>query len=109
MAALRLDGRLLSRARLKGILADFRAAFAHYRMWCVGRKDYVVTAGGNVLADELLDLFSRPEAFAAFVATDVYVPAELFACYMGTDAEIEPGLLDIPALSHGEAAWEAPS
>ena len=108
VAALRLDGRLLSRARLKGILADFRAAFAHYRMWCVGRKDYVVTAGGNVLADELLDLFSRPEAFAAFVATDVYVPAELFGCYMGTDAEIEPGLLDIPALSHGEAAWEAP-
>ena len=108
VAALRLDGRLLSRARLKGILADFRAAFAHYRMWCVGRKDYVVTAGGNVLADELLDLFSRPEAFAAFVATDVYVPAELFACYMGTDAEIEPGLLDIPALSHGAAAWEAP-
>ena len=108
VAALRLDGRLLSRARLKGILADFRATFAHYRMWCVGRKDYVVTAGGNVLADELLDLFSRPEAFAAFVAADIYIPAELFACYMGTDNEIEPGLLEIPALSHGAATWEAP-
>ena len=106
--ALRLDGRLLSRARLKAILADFRAAFRHYRMWCVGRKDYVVTAGGNVLADELLDLFSRPDAFAAFVAADVYVPAELFACYMGTDNEIEPGLRDIPALSHFDATWSAP-
>ena len=108
VTALRLDGRLLSRARLKGILADFRAAFTHYRMWCVGRKDYVVTAGGNVLADELLDLFSRQESFAAFVAADVYIPAELFACYMGTDNEIEPGLLEIPALSHGSATWEAP-
>ena len=108
VVALRLDGRLLSRARLKGILADFRAAFTRYRMWCVGRQDYVVTAGGNVLADELLDLFSRPETFAAFVATDVYSPADLFACYMGTDEEIEPGLLDVPALSHGVAAWKAP-
>ena len=108
VAALRLDGRLLSRARLKAILADFRAAFTHYRMWCVGRKDYVVTAGENVLADELLDLFSRPEAFAAFVVADVYGPAELFACYMGTDDEIEPGLLDLPALSHFAAAWKAP-
>lgn len=106
--ALRLDGRLLSCARLKAILADFRAAFAHYRMWCVGRKDYVVTAGGNVLSDELLDLFARSEAFAAFVAVDVYGPAELFACYMGTDGEIEPGLLDMPALSHAAATWEAP-
>ena len=105
---LRLDGRLLSQARLKGILADFRAAFTHYRMWCVGRQDYVVTAGGNVLADELLDLFSRPEAFAAFAAADVYSPAELFACYMGTDDEIEPGLLDMPALSHAAAMWKAP-
>jgi len=108
VAALRIDGRLLSLARLKAILADFRAAFTHYRMWCVGRKDYVITSGGNVLADELLDLFSRPEAFAAFVATDIYIPAELFACYMGTDNEIEPGLLDVPALSHSAATWEAP-
>ena len=108
VAVLRLDGRLLSRARMKGILADFRAAFVHYRMWCVGRKDYVVTAGGNVLADELLDLFARPEAFAAFAAADIYIPAELFACYMGTDNEIEPGLLDIPAISHRVALWEAP-
>ena len=106
--ALRLDGRLLSRARLKGVLADFRSAFTHYRMWCVGRKDYVVTSGGNVLADELLDLFSRPEAFAAFVSADVYVPSELLACYMGTDYEIEPGLLEIPSFSHASAAWNAP-
>ena len=108
VVALRLDGRLLSCARLKGILADFRAAFTHYRMWCVGRKDYVVTVGGNVLADELLDLFSRPDAFDAFVAADIYAPAELLACYMGTDYEIEPGLLEMPALSHASAAWNAP-
>ena len=109
VAAMRLDGRLLSRARLKGILADFRAAFVHYRLWCVGRRDYVVTAGGNVLADELLELFARPEMFAALASADVYSPSELFACYMGTDYEIEPGLLDIPALSHFAATWRAPA
>ena len=108
VAALRLDGRLLSRARLKGILADFRAAFTHYRMWCVGLHDYVVTSGGDVLASDVLDLFSRQEPFEAFVKADIYIPAELFACYMGTDYEIEPGLLDIPAISHADATWSAP-
>ena len=108
MAALRLDGRLLSRARLKGILADFRAAFTHYRMWCVGLHDYVVTAGGDVLSSDLLDLFARQEPFEAFVKAEIYIPAELFACYMGTDYEIEPGLLDLPAVSHAAATWSAP-
>ncbi len=108
VAALRLDGRLMSRTRLKGILADFRAAFSHYRLWCVGRYDYVATAGGKVLADELLDLFAKPEAFAVFASADIYTPAELFACYMGTDYEIEPGLLEIPAASHASAIWNAP-
>lgn len=106
--ALHLDGRLLSRSRLKGILADFRKVFAHYRFWCVGRHDYVVTAGGNVLADELLELFDRTETFAAFTASDIYAPSELFACYMGTDYEIEPGLLDLPTFTHAAASWHAP-
>lgn len=108
VAALRLDGRLLSRARLKGVLADFRAAFTHYRMWCVGLHDYVVTAGGDVSASDVLDLFARQEPFEAFVKADIYIPAELFACYMGTDYEIEPGLLDLPAISHADATWSAP-
>ena len=108
VAALRLDGRLLSRARLKGILADFRAAFTHYRMWCVGLHDYVVTSGGDISASDVLELFSRQEPFEAFVKADVYIPAELFACYMGTDYEIEPGLLEIPAITHADATWSAP-
>lgn len=108
VAALHLDARLLSRARLKRILADFRAVFRHYRLWCTGRHDYVLTAGGNVLADEVLDLFANEKASAAFVAADAIAPGEVFACYMGTDFEIEPGLLDIPSFGRTRAVWTAP-
>ena len=108
VAALHLDARLLSRARLKRILADFRAVFGHYRLWCTGRYDYVLTSGGNVLADEVLELFSNEKAAAAFVAADAIAPSEVFACYMGTDFEIEPGLLDIPAYGRMHATWSAP-
>lgn len=106
-AALRLDGRLLSRARAKGILDDFKAVFGGYRLWCVGRKDFVVTSGGGVLFDEVLDLFAKPDAFAAFSSADIYAPADLFACYMGTDAEIEPALGTV-SFSHARAVWHAP-
>lgn len=108
VAALHLDGRLLSRARLKGILAEFRAAFTHYRLWCVGRQDYVVTSGGGVLADEAMELFADPRKFAVFAAADLVAPAEFLASYMGTDYEVEPGLLDVPAFSHARAVWSAP-
>ena len=43
VAALHINARLLSQARLKGILSDFRAAFIHYHLWCTGRSDYVLT------------------------------------------------------------------
>ena len=62
VAALRLDARLLSRARLKGVLADFRAVFPNYRLWCTGRSDYVLVSGGNLLLDEILALFDNPKA-----------------------------------------------
>ena len=108
VAALHLDARLLSRSRLKRILADFRAVFGHYRLWCTGRYDYVLTSGGNVLADEVLELFSRDRTASAFVAADAIAPGEVFACYMGTDFEIEPGLLEIPEFGRLLATWSAP-
>ena len=108
VAALHLDARLLSRSRLKRILADFRSVFRHYRLWCTGRYDYVLTSGGNVLADESLELFSNDKTSSAFVAADAITPGEVFACYMGTDFEIEPGLLEIPAFGHVRAIWSAP-
>ena len=68
----------------------------------------MLTAGGNVLADEVLDLFANEKASAAFVAADAIAPGEVFACYMGTDFEIEPGLLDIPSFGRTRAVWTAP-
>lgn len=108
VAALHLDARLLSRARLKGILADFREVFHHYRFWCTGRHDYVVTSGGAVLADETLELFERPKAFEAFMSAGAASPVNVFACYVGTDFEVEPGLLDLPTFGHLRATWSAP-
>ena len=108
VAALHINARLLSQARLKGILADFRAAFIHYHLWCTGRMDYVLTSGGNVLADEAADLFDNPKAYAAFVAADAVSPAELFACYVGTDFEVDPVFFEVPAQGHAAATWTAP-
>ena len=108
VAALRLDARLLSRARLKGVLDDFRAAFGHYRLWCTGRSDFVLVAGGNVLLDEVLELFENPKAYPVFAAVGALSPVEVMACYMGTDAEIEPGLADLPSFGHARATWSAP-
>lgn len=108
VVALRLDARLLSRARLKGILADFREVFSHYRLWCTGRYDYVLVAGGAVQADKVLELFDSAQAFPVFAGVGAVSPVQVLACYMGTDYEIEPGLADIPAHAHGQAVWKAP-
>ncbi len=108
VAALHIDARLLSRARFKRILADFRAVFTHYRLWCTGRHQYVLTSGGRVLADEVLDLFANEKTAAAFVAADAIAPGEVFACYLGTDFDVEPGLLEIPSFGPSRAAWSAP-
>ena len=52
VAALHIDARLMSQARFRRILADFRATFVHYHLWCTGRYDYVLTSGRAVLADK---------------------------------------------------------
>lgn len=109
LVALHVDARLLSRARLKGILTDFRTVFSHYRLWCTGLHDYVLTSGQGVSADEIQGLFDNEQAFDAFVAADAESPVYVFACYVGTDAEIEPGLEGIPAFGHARATWSAPA
>ena len=108
VAALRLDARLLSRARLKGVLADFRAVFPNYRLWCTGRSDYVLVSGGNLLLDEILALFDNPKAYAAFASAGVVSPVHVLACFVGSDAEVWPALADLPAFGHARAAWTAP-
>ena len=108
VAALHLDARLLSRARLKGVIAAFREVFGGYRLWCTGRLDYVLVAGGNVLADEVLELFEKPAAYGVFASVGAVSPVQMLACYVGTDAEIDPGLAGVPAYGALRAAWTAP-
>ncbi len=108
IAALHIDARLLSLARLKGILADFRKVFEHYHFWCVGRYDYVVTSSKMVKADSVLDLFADQKAFEVFAGAGIFSPADVFACAVGTDYEVEPALLKMPSFSHLKAGWNAP-
>lgn len=106
VAALHIDAHQLTRGRMKSLLADFRSVFGHYILWCIGPTDYVVTANGNVLADEVFALFADEKASEAFAATGIYTPAEVFSCYMGRDVEIEPGLEDVPAEGRTELTWQ---
>lgn len=108
VAALHIDARLMSRARFKALLDDFRATFIHYHLWCTGRYDYVLTSGRNVLADEAAELFDRPKTYKVFVEADAVSPAELFACYVGTDFEIDPVFFEVPAQRRSSVVWTAP-
>lgn len=107
--AYHIDARLLSRARLKKLLSDFRKVFGHYRFWCIGRYDYVVTASARKAEMmEYLNLFDDRTKFDVFSGAGVFSPAEMFACYVGTDYEIEPGLLEIDSASRMTAIFTAP-
>ena len=108
VAALHINARLLSQARFKALLADFRATFIHYHLWCTGRYDYLLTSGRNVLADEAAELFDKPKPYAAFVSADAVSPAELFACYVGTDYEVDPVFFEVPAETRRQVVWTAP-
>ncbi len=106
VAALHVDARQLTRGRMKSVLADFRSVFGQYMLWCIGPTDYVVTANGNVLADEVFALFADAKAAEAFAATGIYTPAEVFSCYVGRDVEIEPGFQGDTASGRAEMTWQ---
>jgi len=108
VAALHINARMMSRSRFKALLADFRATFVHYHLWCTGRYDYVLTSGRNVLADEVAELFDRPQAYGVLAAADAVSPAEIFASYVGTDFEVDPVFFEVPAQSRSAMVWTAP-
>ena len=97
LPARRIDGRLLSLARLKGILAECRRDFGDYKFWCIGRYDYLVTPSCEVAADKLLGLFDDPHTFEKFAEAGIYAAADLYACYVGADFEVEPALANVSA------------
>ena len=106
LVALHIDMRRLALGRLKGILAEFRATFGPYFLWCVGANDYVVTSATELTADKLYDLFAGEKASEAFAETGIYTPADVFACYMGRDVEIEPGLQKVPVAVRKTVTWK---
>ena len=105
--AVHIDMRRLALGRLKGILSEFRAAFGPYFLWCIGANDYVVTSASELTADKLYDLFAGEKASEAFAETGIYTPADVFACYMGRDVEIEPGLQKTPVAVRKTVTWKA--
>lgn len=108
VVALHIDTRLMTRARFKGVLAEFRSVFTHYHLWCTGRFDYVLTSTRSVQADEVLELFENAKAFEAFTRADAVSPADVFACYVGTDFEVDPAFFAVPAFGSLQAKWTAP-
>ena len=106
LVALHVDSRRLVLGRLKSILAEFRAAFGPYFLWCIGANDYVVTSAAEVSADKLYDLFAGEKASEAFAATGIYRPTDVFACYVGRDAEIEPALQEVSAAGRASVTWK---
>ena len=106
LVALHIDMRRLALGRLKGILAEFRATFGPYFLWCIGANDYVVTSAVELTADKLYDLFAGEKASEAFAESGVYTPSDVFACYMGRDVEIEPGLQKVPLAARKTVTWK---
>ena len=108
LPARRIDGRLLSLARLKGILDECRQAFGDYKFWCIGQYDYLVTPSCEVAADRLMALFDDPAHFVRFADAGIYSAADLYACYVGADFEIEPALANVSAYGALRSALTAP-
>jgi len=93
--AVSIDARRLSRAEFAQRLAPY--AEKGYRLWCVGRWDYVLVAGTDPIA---LDAFcARYDAqFKAFSGAGVYKPADVLACYVGDPREVGPAFADCGAM-----------
>ena len=106
LVALHIDARRLSRGRLKGILAEFRAAVGPYLLWCIGAHDYVVTGAADVSADKIFDLFANEKAAEAFATAGIYTPSDVFTCYTGRDVEIEPGLKEVSVAERQTVSWK---
>lgn len=94
-----IDARVMTVARFKAYLDEYRERKGDYRLWCFGRFDYCLTPAVKVDFGEILARFSDEKLFERFAAARLYSPAALFACYMGDAAEIGPAFDDVAA--HG--------
>ena len=88
LPARKIDARLLSMARMKGILEECRGNFGDFDLWCIGRYDYLATPACEVAADRLMSIFDEPKTFELFAEAGVYSAADLYACYVGSAREV---------------------
>ena len=95
-------------ARFKCLLEDFKRQKGSYRLWCFGRFDYCLTPSVKVDFGKVLARFSDEKLFERFAAARLYSPAALFACYMGDAAEIDPAFADVPAYGRLKDFFTAP-
>ena len=103
-----IDARVMTGARFKCLLEDFKRQKGSYRLWCFGRFDYCLTPSVKVDFGKVLARFSDEKLFERFAAVRLYSPAALFACYMGDAAEIDPAFADVPAYGRLKDFFTAP-
>ena len=119
--SLAFDARLRSMAELRRLHWRCVEKWGGYRLWCIGRWDYVLVAkfpmgddvpvagpvkaeaGDVVSADELFAEFSA--RFDDFSAAGIYSPAQVFACYVGDDMEVGPALMASTRFPRWDAFW----
>ena len=97
------DARLKSMAEMRALHVSLMEKWYGYRLWCIGRWDYLFIAKSGPENGEdkpwtedvrASDLFARfSEKFDDFAAAGIYSPAQLFGCYVGDDGEAGPALV----------------
>jgi len=107
MESFAFDARLKSLAEMRALHERLVGRWGGYRLWCIGRWDYVFVAkftgaksetdvgpvapaSEDARADMLFAEFSA--RFDDFAAVGIYSPWQLFSCYVGDDNEVGPAL-----------------
>jgi len=101
--SIHFDARLKSMAQMRALDESLMAKWYGYRLWCIGRWDYVfIEKSGpengkdKPFTDDVRtsDVFTRfSDKFDDFAAAGIYTPSQLFACYVGDEEEAGPALV----------------
>ena len=92
-----IDARVMTVARFKALLEDFREKHGSCRVWCFGRFDYCLTPAVNTSFKRLHMLFEDDKMFERFAVARIYTPSALFSCYVGEYLDVAPAFAEVPA------------
>lgn len=92
-----IDARGMTFGGFKSRLEEFRGKHGGYLLWSFGRHGYCLTPRRDAGFDKVLDAFADEKLFSRLAQSRIYSPAGLFACYVGSDAEVDPAFADITA------------